>query len=331
MRIVGPLLEGPVSRRVYEGAAFVAVSPSTRRDMRRRLRLRGPIQVVPNGMTSIPGAARERSATPRITCVGRLVPHKRLELLLEALPQALAATPDLRVDLVGDGPERARLEELVAELALEDVVTFHGRVDDETRDRLLGAAWLTVQPSHHEGWGLTVLEANARGVPALAFRVPGLRDAVRPDTGWLVPEGGPLGPALVQALETLADPDAAAAIARRARAWAAGFSWEATAARLAALVVAERDRGTHAPLERRRPTDLVVQARVALPADAGAGAAVGRRRTDVWTIAGGEATALFYGADERDVQSALGRLGLEPTALEVARPIDLLASGAAGT
>ena len=68
--------------------------------------------------------------------------------------------------------------------------TLPGRVPEQAKADLLSSAWLTVAPSLAEGWGLTVLEANTLGTPAVAYDVPGLRDSVRDGrTGWLVPAG----------------------------------------------------------------------------------------------------------------------------------------------
>ena len=82
----------------------MAVSPSTRAEMRHQLGLRGPIHIVPNGVQAVPASDMPRSPTPAIAVVTRLVPHKRLHLLVEAVPSLLRRWPDLRVDIVGTGP-----------------------------------------------------------------------------------------------------------------------------------------------------------------------------------------------------------------------------------
>ena len=133
----GRFLEGPATRRVYGRRAVAAVSPSTRRELRQRLRFRGPIFVVPNGSVAVPELTGPRDPDPTVTVVSRLVPHKRIDLLLHHLRTALRHVPDLRVNVVGDGPERARLQALVTDLGLGRAVTFHGYQPDEVRDALL--------------------------------------------------------------------------------------------------------------------------------------------------------------------------------------------------
>ncbi|WP_431916121.1 glycosyltransferase family 4 protein [Nonomuraea jabiensis] len=230
---LGRFLEGPVSRWAYRGRECVAVSPSTVRAMRERLGWRGPIHLVPNGVPGrlrAPRAGAARSRRPRLVCVGRLVAHKRVELLLEAVPELRKRWPDLVVDVVGRGPEEARLR-----AAAPEGVVLHGYLTEEDKERLVSAAWLQVNTSQGEGWGLCVLEAAALGVPTVAYDVDGLRDAVRPgETGWLLPDGGDLAKGITAAIDELtAAPDTYSV---KCREWAAQFSWDRSAARLSALI-----------------------------------------------------------------------------------------------
>lgn len=327
----GQLLEKDVSRRVYGTRPIVAVSPSTREDVRRQLGLRGPIHVVPNGVTPLRDAHEPRADRPTITCVTRFVVHKRFSLLLEALPAVLEQVPDLQVHLAGDGPDRASLEALSARLGLQDVVRFHGFVDETTKARLLSQAWLTVAPSSAEGWGITVLEANSVGVPALAFAVPGLRDAVREgETGWLLPEGTLLAPAVVHALRELAVPAVAQAYAQRSRAWAARFSWDESAERMARVLQVEASR-LGRTRSRRVHSDLAVLAefRTDQPEEVEQRLRTRLRQIDTWRRSGDEFSVLLHGVDEVDALSALDRVGVHEPALALASPTDLLGAGGA--
>ncbi|WP_239346171.1 glycosyltransferase family 4 protein [Frankia sp. CiP3] len=345
---IGQLLETPGSRWVYRRCPVAVVSPSTRDEAWEILRLRGPRFIVPGGVDTPRDDGPSRPADrPTIVCVGRLVPHKRLHLLLDALPALRAAHPGLVVDLVGDGPDRERLGRHAAGLGLgDDVVRWHGYVEDRQRDQLLSTAWLTVNPSHGEGWGLSVLEANAHGVPAVAFRVPGLRDAVRHGhTGWLADDADGLGPTIDMALSALADPVTAARWRDRARAWAACFSWDATAELLARVVTTEIDRlssrapGRH-PRESRRADLLVTRAEFPLPSTQ---ALPALRRTDLiyrnvpdrdepyqsGTGRAGDgsdrAVAVLYGAGPADARAALDRAGVTgPIEVRTATGEDLL-------
>ena len=158
---------------MYGPRAVAAVSPSTRQELRHRLHFRCPIHLVPNGSVAVPDLTGPRDPDPTVTVVARLVPHKRIDLLLHHLRTATRRTPGLRIDVVGDGPERARLQALVTDLGLQHAVTFHGYQPDDVRDSLLSRAWVTTATSVAEGWGCSVIEAAAWGVPCVAMAAPG--------------------------------------------------------------------------------------------------------------------------------------------------------------
>ncbi|MBC3839705.1 glycosyltransferase [Streptacidiphilus sp. 4-A2] len=208
---------------------------------------------------------------------------------------------------------RARkLEKLAVALGVADSVSFYGRVPQDVRDRLVGSAWITATASMGEGWGLSVMEAAAAGVPAVAYSVPGLRDTVRHGvTGWLLEPGDDLAGTLIEALRACADPVAAAARAERCREWAGRFSWAATAAHLLAALTAE-DRRLHSlGPDRRTGTDASTL--VAVPTAALTGADLtALRATDLLdTSQPGRTVALLVGADEHDAEAALARIGVD--------------------
>ena len=307
---VGRLLEGRVTRRVYRDIPFVAVSPSTRAEMRHQLGLRIPIHIVPNGVEPPPRGESRRPAAPSIAVVTRLVPHKRLHLLVEAVPTLLRNWPDLRVTIAGTGPSRTRLLAEVRGLGLERTVRLPGRVTEQAKYELLSQGWLTVAPSLAEGWGLTVLEANALGRPAVAYDVPGLRDSVCDGTtGWLVPAGRGLETALINALDSLADPARQRAIAVACQRWAGRFSWDASAERLAQVLVSEVTRRSMGGPSRRQALDLATVASWP-PGEAEATAGRLRRElrvTDAFSCDQDGLRILLTGCDELGAATALRR------------------------
>jgi hypothetical protein len=307
----------------------VVLSPSARTQVRRRLRFDGPVRVVPCGADTL-GLRGERSAAPRVVVVGRLTPYKRLDSLVDAMAGVRTRLPDVELHLVGDGPARDGLVERARAAGAR--VVFHGRLSDAQRDELLSTAWLTVSASDGGDWAVSLVEANAAGVPALARRVSGLRDTVRHgESGWLVddqPDG--LAEAITRALVTLADPAVAGTIGEQARAWAARFTWARTADGVLQALDDERvrlERQLHGHRERRTGNDLVVVLSVrqaCLPE----GWESSRRTGDVWVSDGTTVRGLLTGADEGDVEGILARLGVgrdDPSiSVLVARHADLL-------
>lgn len=329
---LGRFLEGPATRRVYGERPFVAVSPSTRTAIRRQLGLRGPVHIVPNGIDPLPPGRGPRSQAPAIAVVTRLAPHKRLNLLVGAVPSLLRRWPDLRVTIGGSGLMRDALRTQVRELGLDKVIALPGRVPEQVKSDLLASAWLTAVPSVAEGWGLTVLEANMFGTPAVSYDVPGLRDSIRDrQTGWLVPPGADLATALASALSELADPARRSCLAGQCRRWAGMFSWEASAERLASVLLSEvrhRDGGWPA---RRRAVDMATVA--SWPSgqvedDLERRLRKGLRVTDtIIRCPDGGLSVMLAGCDEVDAARALRRAGVSPSRLRLATsPVVLCAT-----
>lgn len=318
---VGRLLEGRVSRQVYGNRPMIAVSPSTRTEMRRDLRFRGPVHIVPNGVERPSPSSAVRSPTPAIAVVTRLVPHKQLDRLVQAVPDLLRRWPELRVDIAGTGTADEALKAQVRRLGLEGAIRFHGRVSEQTKSELLARAWLTVAPSRAEGWGLTVLEANAVGTPAVAYDVPGLRDSVRHETtGWLVKPDEELAGALISALAEVSDPSRRRAIEKQAEAWAANFSWDSSAERLASVLLTEmRHRQTRGP-ERRRAIDLASVAWWPREVSEEVGPILRKtlRATDIITSDDDGIRVLLIGCDEVGAATALQRIPIPPATLRLA-------------
>lgn len=107
-------------------------------------------------------------APKRVDCIfiGRLLPHKNVDVLL----RALAKLPHVTGLVVGNGPEKQRLMALAGDLGLNQRVTFETVDGRESAQERLRASRLLVFPSTREGFGVAVLEANACGVPALVVR-----------------------------------------------------------------------------------------------------------------------------------------------------------------
>jgi glycosyltransferase involved in cell wall biosynthesis len=228
----------PAYLKVYRRTPAVTVSPSTRDDLR-RFGLSGRIDVIPLAATheGAAGATREPERTGRLVAIGRLTPSKRFEDAVEALADLRRTHPQARLDLVGTGPDLARLRRIVRDAGLEQHVTLHGRVDDATRDALLAQADAVVGTSVREGWGLTVTEAALAGTPAVVYDIPGFRDAVVHGRTGVVTAPAPA--ALAQGIRTLlADRARHRALGEAARARARALSWSATAAAFEAALAA---------------------------------------------------------------------------------------------
>jgi glycosyltransferase involved in cell wall biosynthesis/SAM-dependent methyltransferase len=180
-------VEEHVMPALYRNRTFVAISPSTALALANIGVDPEQIRIIPPGVDIPITAPREKSIEPLYLSLSRLVPHKQIDLLLDAWKIAATEIPG-RLVIAGDGPELESVRALAASVSRVDVL---GKVSDDEKQQLLGEAWFFLSAAHHEGWGLSVIEAAAVETPALAIDASGIRDAIVDGvTGVLVPPSG---------------------------------------------------------------------------------------------------------------------------------------------
>jgi glycosyltransferase involved in cell wall biosynthesis len=176
---LGHLLEHRIAPPCYRRSRIVTLSQSSKAEIVERLHLSPErITVTPPGVEPRFTPGGERSATPLVVAVGRLVPVKRFALLIDALVRLKVGHPDLRAVVAGEGYARPALESLIREHGAEDWIELPGFVDDDALVDLYRSAWVVASSSLREGWGMTLTEAGACGTPSVATRIGGHEDAV---------------------------------------------------------------------------------------------------------------------------------------------------------
>lgn len=213
---------------VYRKTPFAAVSGSTRTELT-KLGLK-TMGLLSNG-NSVPDSTilAEPETPPIIGYFGRVEKYKRIDHLLTVLPEIRRAVPGTRLFIIGDGFHRKWLEKQVLHRGIDHCVTFTGWISESEKWKMLSRLSLGICPSPKEGWGLSVMELAACGVPVIAADVPGLRETVcHEKTGRLYPFGNTarLTDHIVELLKASAIRTRMGIAARR---WASGRSWEHTA------------------------------------------------------------------------------------------------------
>jgi glycosyltransferase involved in cell wall biosynthesis len=133
------------------------------------------IVVIPNGvdLSKFEKVRVRKSQTPRVIYIGRLIGYKHVDDLFVAFSK-LGFEAELYV--VGEGPERGKLEKLAAELGIKQRVVFTGFVDEHKKIELLKSSHVLVLPSTTEGFGIVLIESMAAGTPVIAADIPALRE-----------------------------------------------------------------------------------------------------------------------------------------------------------
>ncbi len=200
---------------------------------RHAIDLAGPHRnvVIPLGIAThvAPSTVRPRPQGFTVCTVTRLIARKRVDHLIRAFARLAAERPDARLVIVGDGPERPALEQLVGALRIQGLVELTGALDARGAQERMARASVMALPSVRESLGAVYLEAMSLGVPALGTRGEGIEEHIEHGvSGILVPPGDDA--ALLAELRALAaDPDRARRIgeAGRRRFLAGPFSWRA--------------------------------------------------------------------------------------------------------
>jgi glycosyltransferase involved in cell wall biosynthesis len=214
----------------YVDVPTATVSESTRQDL---LSLGfKQVFVVPEGLNFTPlSMVPEKALKPVVVFAGRLKRAKRPDHAIKAFKIVKDKVPEAELWVLGDGPFRRDLERMAC-----DRVKFFGVLPDVERRNLIKTAWVLVNPSVREGWGLNVIEANALGVPCVAYDVAGLHDSVRNGETGLLAEAGNTVHLAEKIITVLKDEVLRKKLGRNALAYANEFSWENAAKEFIAIL-----------------------------------------------------------------------------------------------
>lgn len=225
---LGWFLESRVAPRVYRSSRYVTVSEATREELAELGIAPDRVDLIYSGNDQPENlekyAVLPRSPRPSIVVLGRLVPHKQVELAIDVVAALRASGRDVDLHIVGGGYWQDALEQHAAARGVADLVTMHGFVDEHVKHSLLASAWVVLMPSGKEGWGLTIVEAGLHATPTIAFHhAGGPRESIVDGvTGYLVDDVSQMTQRTQQLLD---DPDLRSALGANAREFAMSFDW----------------------------------------------------------------------------------------------------------
>ena len=207
----------------YVDVPTVTVSESTKRDLLNLGFKR--VFVVSEGLNFEPlKVIPEKESFPVIVYVGRLRQAKRPDHVIKAHKIVRRRFPKAELWIIGDGVFK---EDLLR--AAGEGVRFFCCLSNGERRKLIQRAWILVNPSVREGFGLNIIEANALGLPAIAYNVGGLRDSViNGETGSLV-EAGDVEALGEEICRILSNDNLRAKLSGKALEYSRGFSWDRAA------------------------------------------------------------------------------------------------------
>ncbi|MFH0924421.1 MAG: glycosyltransferase family 4 protein [bacterium] len=225
---------------VYKNSHFLAISNDTKDDIiKRKISSSDNIQVaycgIDHSLYKVDKKVKKYES-PTIIYIGRIRKYKRIDLIIKAVNILIEDIPDIQLDIIGAGKHLRALKDLAKKLQIEHHLNFLGFCEDSVKIKELQKSHILVQCSPKEGWGLTVIEGNACGLPIIASNSPGLREAVQDEiTGFLVEHGD------VQELADkikllLTDHSLWKKMSENAVQWAKTFTWEGFAQRTLSVI-----------------------------------------------------------------------------------------------
>ncbi len=237
--IIGFCIEHYLFPLFYKKVRIIAVSQSTKHELEKLGFSPDDVHVVYNGVTGHHSrkADNQKFITPTILYLGRIKKYKRVDHLIEIMPEIVKQVPNARLLIAGWGTEASSVIDISMRGALRKKIRIIGPVSEKEKKYLLQKSWVFVNPSMNEGWGISIIEANSYGTPAIAYNVAGLSESIRDKkTGLLAHDKHEFTQQIIHLLKNNA---LRASLGKEAITWSHQFSWEKTASESLRLITAQ--------------------------------------------------------------------------------------------
>ncbi len=214
--------------RIYGSTPVFAVSPSTKKELIEKGYPVEKIGLLYNAIEQelFSDEFPKKSTNPSLIYIGRLKRYKKIETIIDAMPAIIKEFPEVTLKIGGMGSHADQLESYVASKNLGNNIKMVGKVTEEEKVKLLCESWIFITMAAKEGWGITVIEANAAYTTVIGSDVPGLRDSIKNgETGILSPVDDSKKLA-ENVINLLCDSKRLNELQLNAKEWANKFSWE---------------------------------------------------------------------------------------------------------
>lgn len=238
INILGYLFEKYLFPFFYSGVRIMAISETTREDLIKLGFEKNNIRIVYCGIDGSKTKNHlKKFSNPTILYLGRIKRYKRVDMLIKIMPEVINRVPNAHLMIAGWGTEGTAITEVSMRSKNRKRVKIIGPVSEAEKTYLLSRSWVFVNPSIGEGWGISVIEANLHGAPAVAFRVAGLSESIKDGkTGFLVESEKEL---IDKICEILENKKLREGLSRNAIKWAKSFNWDDAA--LDSLKIIEKE------------------------------------------------------------------------------------------
>lgn len=213
-------------RWAYRTCHFSVVSESTQKELLAMGIPEKNIRVIYNGADLSRYKPTNAPKKPFMLWIGRIQKYKGPIDACQVLERLKEEFESLELVIVGDGPFLPKLKKYIADHGLQEKVTLTGFIDGQEKIEWLQQASVHLQSSYKEGWGLSVIEANACGCPVVANNTTGLCDSVIDGQTGLLYDFCDIEDAASKVSRILSDPELACTLSAKGLERAAEFSWD---------------------------------------------------------------------------------------------------------
>lgn len=225
LSVVGYVMEKFLFPMFYSGIKIMAISKTTKNDLVKLGFRKKSIEIVYCGINGKkPIRQNKKFTAPTILYLGRIKKYKRVDMLIKIMPQIVEIVPSAHLLIAGWGTEGTSVTDISMRSVNRKRVKIVGPVSEKEKRYLLSRSWVFVNPSIGEGWGISIIEANLHGTPAVAFDVAGLSESIKNgETGVLVKSEKEL---VASIGEVLIDKRYREKLSKNAISWSSKFNWD---------------------------------------------------------------------------------------------------------
>ena len=220
---IGWFLETKVMPLIYRNKKAITLSESSKKEIsENKIKVKG---IVNPGINFVSHKDFKKEKSPMILFLNRIKKYKGLDILLESIKKLKIEGLEPKVIVAGDGDYLKEMKNYAKTNNLLNV-NFLGRVDENKKKELMQKAWVFVNPSFKEGWGIVNIEANYFGTPVIGSNVSGIKDSIKNNNTGLLFEYGN-SDELAEKLRLLIENSRLrTTMTKNAKSWSKNFSWD---------------------------------------------------------------------------------------------------------